>query len=645
MQPRTLEKIFIADRLTIPANTQAVLWDMDGVLLDSLQLDFILCNQLLADYFGEHVALSRTLIRSLFAYDPLTFWQFILSSMTEAFQLTNTEKFLPEIVERYEQARRDCTFALNVGVAEILTAMSKIPLKMAVVSNNTTADIRKILTRSNIVQFFDQFIGHDIQQIAKKPAPDPYLLATQLLAVDPKRCVVIEDSLLGLESGYQAHCYTIAVATGGADFKSFADSILARQIYQAFEKQHCELKFGQVRQKNIQTPNEFVSHMLEHIMWRLGVEIDLRWYSDDWWSLGYFVGQKIKTFAVQEFTGVALGMIDDGSAEVIIKIADLPALTVETISNVDKDWFLALRCEQLRSGQPLIALMQGLTEGLLANITVKICSVEDPHHSWEGVFRALGIALNQIFTPRFPVAFPFDLKVEKVDTPGDLRVLARALHYSQVFRGTAESHVVVAVDFSKQQRNQFIFTVDSSINVTQLPTLLALLAVELDCTLQVEFNATALSSSHVVLEDTALVLGRALLEILKLRMEHWGVNGAGSSVRTEADFAEPIRVGVSVEGRKFWKFVPFDFSMDELRKQFIIGQMVCDTLRSEDLDDFLDGLAGGLAASIIVHIATPLEANLGWQKIFKQLGKALQMVFMLNPYRKGVPPGVKATLA
>jgi imidazoleglycerol phosphate dehydratase HisB len=356
------------------------------------------------------------------------------------------------------------------------------------------------------------------------------------------------------------------------------------------------------------------------------------------------LGQEIKTFPVQEFSGVALGMIDDGSAEVTVKIANLPELTIETIANVDKDWFLALRCEQIHSGQPLIAFIEGLSEGLLANITVRICSVEDPHHSWEGIFRALGTALNKIFVPP-PTALPFDYQIEKIDTQADLKVLARALHYSQVFRGTAESHVKVAVDFSKQQPNQFTFNVDASIDVTQLPILLTQLAVELDCTLQVTFNATVLSSSHVVLEDTALVLGRALLEILKLRMEQWGVNGAGSSVWQETDFTSPIRVGVSVEGRKFWKFVPFDFSLAELRKNFLIGHTVCESLRSEDLDDFLDGLAGGLAASIIVHIATPVEADAGWQLVFKQLGKALQEVFRLNPARKGVPPGVKATLS
>jgi imidazoleglycerol phosphate dehydratase HisB len=202
------------------------------------------------------------------------------------------------------------------------------------------------------------------------------------------------------------------------------------------------------------------------------------------------------------------------------------------------------------------------------------------------------------------------------------------------------------VDFSQQLPNRFTFNVAPTIEVNEFPQLLELLAQEAGFTLQVEFNAKILSSSHVVLEDTALVLGRALLEILMLRMKQGGVNGAGSSIHTLQDLKEQaIRVGISVEGRKFWKLVPFKDSLDKIKKEFIIGHTIYQKLRSEDMDDFLDGLAGGLACSIILHIEEIIHPTIGWPLIFKNLGKALKQVFSSNPYRKGVPPGVKATLS
>jgi HAD superfamily hydrolase (TIGR01509 family) len=638
-------KITIANRLFVPAVTQAILWDMDGVLIDSLRLDLTLCNQLLQRYIDASIVLTPDFIRSLFAYDPTTFWQLILDFVEKEYAIADTQAVFEPILQAFNQARQESHFSLNPGIIEILQAARQQPLKMAVVSNNPTAEVERMLAHAKILDYFDQVVGNDIQRTAKKPAPDTYLLAARLLAVEPQHCVVIEDSLVGAEAGQRAGCYTIGVATGGADFADLAQVTDTQATYTAFQPVQLKLQLGNVKQKHLVTPNEFVSHMIEHIAWRLGTEITLTWYHDDWWQLGQWLGEKIKALATpRHATSVALGMIDDGSAEVCIDTTRPPILDLKAISTVDLNWFLALRCEQLTSGQPLVTLMQGLTQGLQAYLQVRVCSVEDPHHTWEGIFRALGIALSKLLWPK-PTHI-FDGAIEKLVSSSELRVIARSVNYCQVFRGTAESHVVVTVDFTRQLPFHFAFKVAPSINVSELPLLLEPLAKAAGFTLQVEFQAAVLSSSHVVLEDTALVLGRALLEILTLRMLQTGVNGAGSSLETLADQKnQAIRVGLSVEGRKFWHWVPFQVSLDTLKKEFILGHTVYQHLRAEDLDDFLDGLAGGLACSIILHVAELIAPEQGWPLIFLNLGKALQEVFASNPYRQGVPPGVKATLS
>jgi HAD superfamily hydrolase (TIGR01509 family) len=638
--------ILIAQRLWVPSDTQAILWDMDGVLIDSLSLDLTICNQLVKHHFGEQVNLSTAVIRSFFAYDSVKFWELILDFLATTYSIPEVMRPFEEIVATFNQARLEWNFNLNPGIIEILQAAHAQALKLAVVSNNPTIDVKKILYRTGISDYFTQIIGNDIEQLQKKPAPDTYLLAARLLEVNPKQCVVIEDSLVGTEAGYQAECFTIGVATGSAEFSTLVQSSWTHQVYTAFEPAQLSLQFGNVRHKQLITPNEFVSHMVEHIAWRLGVAINLQWYHDDWLLLGTTLGQKIRTLPLQTTAAVALGMIDDGSAEVVIKITNEANLQFQAVNNIDLAWFLSLRCEQLANGQPLVELAQGLAQGLSASVTITVCSVEDPHHTWEGVFRSLGIALNKIFAPPQPAALPFDYSIEENTGSGEIQVLAKSLHYSKVFRGTAESHVEVAVDLAQQNPNVFIFNVAPSIAVEELAQLLELLAQEAGFTLQVKFNATVLSSSHVVLEDTALVLGRALLEILVLRMQQWGINGAGSSIHTLQDWEQqPLRVGISVEGRKFWRFVPFAVSLERVKKEFILGQTIYQQLRSEDLDDFLDGLSGGLAGSIIIHIAELIDPQQGWPILFQNLGKALQEVFAFNPYRQGVPPGVKATLS
>ena len=177
-------------------------------------------------------------------------------------------------------------------------------------------------------------------------------------------------------------------------------------------------------------------------------------------------------------------------------------------------------------------------------------------------------------------------------------------------------------------------------------TLLESVAEAAGFTAQITFAAKALSSSHVLLEDTGMALGKALREVLVKRMNDLGINGGGDSFETAEDFhGQPIRVAVSVEGRKFWRFIPLNTDYNQVRKNLIIGQTIMGGLFSEDLDDFLDGLSWGLGCSIMIHIKDLPPANTAWPMIFKHLGRALHGAFEINPFRQGVPPGVKANLS
>jgi imidazoleglycerol phosphate dehydratase HisB len=235
---------------------------------------------------------------------------------------------------------------------------------------------------------------------------------------------------------------------------------------------------------------------------------------------------------------------------------------------------------------------------------------------------------------------------------GDIFIATRSSNLTAIKRHTAESELSVLVDFEKKQPCvfQYVGTPIEHCRGTEtlksFQNLLELIAIEAGFALQAVFKSKVLNSSHVLLEDTGIVVGKALREILVKRMMETGINGSGSSIQKPLDFAEQeISVGVSVEGRKFWRFIPLNTTYDEIRRRLIIGHTVMDGLFSEDLDDFLDGLTWGLGCSLIVHIKHLPPADEAWFMIFKNLGIALREVFAINPYRKGVPPGVKANLS
>ncbi len=128
------------------------------------------------------------------------------------------------------------------------------------------------------------------------------------------------------------------------------------------------LAFGDVQAKRIETPNDFISHMVEHIAWRLGCSIDLLWPNEDWRSLGSLLGARIRSFTPRCQSATTLGMIDDGSAEVLIDLAKNNDLTISAGANIDLEWFLSLRCEQLSTGRDLVELLTGLAKGLGAGL-------------------------------------------------------------------------------------------------------------------------------------------------------------------------------------------------------------------------------------------------------------------------------------
>jgi HAD superfamily hydrolase (TIGR01509 family) len=234
--------LLIANRLEVPANTKAIFWDMDGVIIDSLGLDVKIGNYLVKKYFGDKVVLSREYIKSLFAYDVSTFWKMILNEIKKKYNIIDAEKFYQQIFNEYNIARQQNKFSLNHGILEILEDARNIGLKMAVVSNNPTNDVKEILKNVGLEDDFDSVIGNDLDfqqnRFKKKPAPDTYLLAAKQLEVDLQFGIVIEDSDIGIRAGKAAGCFTIGVATGSLNFKQLLNMKkkgLVDDIYEYFK--------------------------------------------------------------------------------------------------------------------------------------------------------------------------------------------------------------------------------------------------------------------------------------------------------------------------------------------------------------------------------------------------------------------------
>jgi HAD superfamily hydrolase (TIGR01509 family) len=189
--------------MRFPKPVEAVLFDMDGLLVDteSLYRDAIL---------AEAEALGRPMPLSLFlqmvglpshASDELTKSHFGEHADVATY---NAE------VERRVKQRLEAGVALKRGVIELIDLLDQLNLPRAIVTSSSHATVEAHLGRSGIVPRFNAVIARG-DYARGKPHPDPFLRAAEVLQTPASRCLVLEDSHNGIRAAYAAGMTTIVV--------------------------------------------------------------------------------------------------------------------------------------------------------------------------------------------------------------------------------------------------------------------------------------------------------------------------------------------------------------------------------------------------------------------------------------------------
>jgi HAD superfamily hydrolase (TIGR01509 family) len=199
----------------------AVLWDLDGTMLDSEKIWWEVEQDLFAKNGGvwtEELARSLTgsdLYDSAVALIDAFDWNDIdphdlVTEMVRAVELRLLERveFLP-------------------GVEKLLTELADAGVPMAIVTASYRPLVDALLTQTD-VHFAALVTGERVTR--GKPDPEPYLMAAELLGVDPADCVAIEDSVPGAASASGAGCNVLivphAVIPPAGERRTFADSLV-----------------------------------------------------------------------------------------------------------------------------------------------------------------------------------------------------------------------------------------------------------------------------------------------------------------------------------------------------------------------------------------------------------------------------------
>lgn len=98
------------------------------------------------------------------------------------------------------------------GLIDFLHAIRAKGYKTAIGSSAPLPNVEFVLRKCNMDGLFDAIVNGDMVAL-RKPAPDIYLMASELLELDPSECVVIEDALPGVEAARAAGTSLICLAT------------------------------------------------------------------------------------------------------------------------------------------------------------------------------------------------------------------------------------------------------------------------------------------------------------------------------------------------------------------------------------------------------------------------------------------------
>ncbi len=182
---------------------KAVVWDMDGLLLDTERISLVAWHEGAA---ALGLSLSEDLFRDLIGRNGAGIRARLL-------ELLGPEVDGPELFRLASLSYRRLLEngpPLKPGAKQCLQLLRQLRVPQAVATSTSRPLAETKLAHHGLLELLDALVTGD--QVARgKPEPEPYLLAAQRLGVPPQLCLAFEDSVAGIQSAHAAGLYTILV--------------------------------------------------------------------------------------------------------------------------------------------------------------------------------------------------------------------------------------------------------------------------------------------------------------------------------------------------------------------------------------------------------------------------------------------------
>ncbi|MBU3821560.1 HAD-IA family hydrolase [Flavobacteriaceae bacterium XHP0103] len=183
---------------------KAVIFDMDGVIIESEPLHHIAYHKMFDDL---NIKVSDALYESFTGKATLK----ICEQLCEAFNLKESPEFLVETKRKHFNYLfdNDKTFDLMEGVLDLIKDYHNNGLTLVLGSSASMPNIERIFKRFDLNKYFKaKFSGADLKE--SKPHPEIFIKAAEATGYSRNECMVIEDATNGVLAAKSAGIFCVA---------------------------------------------------------------------------------------------------------------------------------------------------------------------------------------------------------------------------------------------------------------------------------------------------------------------------------------------------------------------------------------------------------------------------------------------------
>jgi len=187
----------------LPRRPKAVVFDMDGIILDS---EILYRKSVISAGVAAGLVVGPSVYEGMLGRP----WDGIVGLLKDHYgQDFDTDAFRKVWLEHFDRLIA-LELKLKTGVVALLDTLDAHNIPRAICTSSDHSQVEDHLAGFGIRERFHEVIAKG-DYINGKPAPDPYLLAAKRLGIDPADCLALEDSHNGIRSAAGAGMMAVMV--------------------------------------------------------------------------------------------------------------------------------------------------------------------------------------------------------------------------------------------------------------------------------------------------------------------------------------------------------------------------------------------------------------------------------------------------